>query len=222
MPSDQESFAGPGALPVLPLDPHYPVASRRLDLRPLEIGDAESLLAYRSREDVCRWVPFSPMDRDGVMQKLTTVWGRHAITREGDGIILGVSARAIGHVIGDVSLMFTSAEHRSGEIGWVLHPGYGGQGYATEAAHAVLHLAFDHLGLHRMVARIDARNAASLRLADRLGMRREAYLVENEWFKGGWSDEVDMALLEQEWMAQHTAGRPPCTGPTSGRRDASR
>lgn len=213
MPSDHESSVVQGAPLPLPFHPHYPVASRRLDLRPLETRDTESLLAYRSRADVCRWVPFDPMDRGLVAQKLTSVWARHAITSEGEGIILGVSLRAIGQVIGDVSLMLTSAEHRSGEIGWVLHPDYGGEGYATEAAHAMLHLAFDHLGLHRMVARIDARNAASLRLGDRLGMRREAYLVENEWFKGGWSDEVDMAMLELEWTAQHAADIPPCAGP---------
>ena len=60
---------------------------------------------------------------------------------------------------------------------------------------------FDGLGLHRVVARVDARNGPSLRLCERLGMRREAVLRENEWFKGEWSDEVDYALLEQEWAA---------------------
>jgi RimJ/RimL family protein N-acetyltransferase len=63
----------------------------------------------------------------------------------------------------------------------------------------VLALAFTRLGLHRVIARVDARNLPSLRLCERLGMRREAVLRENEWFKGEWTDEVDYALLASEW-----------------------
>ena len=84
-------------------------------------------------------------------------------------------------------------------------PAFAGHGYATEAVHTLLHLAFDQLGLHRVVARVDAANRPSLALASRLGMRQEAHLVENEWFKGAWSDEVDFALLASEWTARHSA-----------------
>lgn len=61
-------------------------------------------------------------------------------------------------------------------------------------------------------ARVDARNEASLRLGRQLGMRREAYPRGNEWFKGAWSDEVDLALLDSEWAAQHPAGQRLCSG----------
>ena len=56
--------------------------------------------------------------------------------------------------------------------------------------------------LHEWTARVDARNPPSIGVAERLGMRREAYLVENEWFKGEWSDELDFAILASEWRAQ--------------------
>jgi len=100
-----------------------------------------------------------------------------------------------------VVLFWHSREHRGGEVGYVLNPEFGGHGYASEAVRRLLGLAFDDLGLHRVVARIDARNEASARLARRLGMRQEAYLVCNEWFKGEWTDELDFALLEDEWAA---------------------
>jgi RimJ/RimL family protein N-acetyltransferase len=147
------------------------------------------------------------MDRETVARQITGRWARHQITAEGESLFLGIELVSVGRVIGDVMLWFQSAEHRGGEVGWVLHPDYSGQGYATEAAHALLHLAFDQLGLHRIVARVDARNDASQRLAGRLGMRREAHLLANEWFKGQWSDEVDFALLEDEWGMQHQSGR---------------
>ena len=47
--------------------------------------------------------------------------------------------------------------------------------------------------------RIDARNSASAGVLARLGMRREAHLVENEWVKGEWTDEVIYGVLAQEW-----------------------
>ena len=78
---------------------------------------------------------------------------------------------------------------------------------------ALLGLAFDDLGLHRVIARVDARNDASARLARRLGMRQEAYLVRNEWFKDEWTDELDFALLEEEW-AGHLAANGSASDPS--------
>ena len=162
-------------------------------------------------------MPFEPMDREAVADFVTGRWARHEIVAEGDALFLGVELASSAQVVGDVMLSFTSAEHRGGEVGWVVNPDHSGQGYATEAAHAVLHLAFDGLGLHRAVARVDARNDPSLRLASRLGMRREAHLMANEWFKGEWSDEIDFALLKEEWEAQHQLGAPTwCAIPANG------
>ncbi len=105
------------------------------------------------------------------------------------------------------------------EIGYVFAPAFGGQGYATEAGHALLHLAFDELGFRRVIARVDSRNQPSVRVVERLGMRLEAHLVENEWFKGEWSDELDFALLESEWLSRNYPGCPDC--PPGGRGDRS-
>jgi RimJ/RimL family protein N-acetyltransferase len=196
------------------LRPSYPVSTARLRLRPLVQADVDSLVAYRSRPEVCRYVPFEPMDRDTVADRVAGPWARQEIVAEGDALFLGVEIASLDQVVGDLMLSFTNAEHRSGEVGWVLHPDHSGRGYATEAAHAVLHLAFDQLRLHRVVARIDARNDPSLRLAARLGMRREAHLLANEWFKGEWSDEIDFALLEKEWEAEHRSrGSSWCGSP---------
>jgi RimJ/RimL family protein N-acetyltransferase len=195
------------------LRPDYPMATSRLLLRPLSAGDTQDLVAYRSLEEVCRFVPFDAMDAKAVADKLANGWSRQAILAEGDSLTLGVELAETGQVIGDVMLFFGSAEHRGGEIGWVIHPGHSGHGYASEASHAVLHLAFDLLGLHRVNARVDSRNESSLRLGERLGMRREAHLIKNEWFKGAWSDEIDFALLEDEWSAQHAAILHRCSWP---------
>ncbi len=195
------------------LAPIYPVTTARLRLRPLTVKDIEDVVAYRSRDDVSRYIPSEPLDTAAVAQRLADRWAAHVITREGDAVTLGVELATTGRVIGDVMLRLVSEVHRSGEIGWTINPEYAGQGLATEAAHALLHLGFDDLGLRRVVARVDARNTRSLRLGDRLAMRREAYLIENEWFKGAWSDEIDFALLESEWRGQHVTAPPWCARP---------
>lgn len=192
----------------------YPVRTARLLLRPLGEDDVEDVVAYRSRSDVCRWVPFDPMSRSEVLDRIRTSRGQ--LSDEGEALTAGVELPAAeapdavadgqpdrrGIVIGDVVLIWRSREHATGEIGYVFHPDYSGQGFATEAVHALLDIAFGTYRLHRVTARIDARNLASLRLAERVGMRQEAHLVENEWFKGAWSDEIDYAMLQREWLSK--------------------
>ena len=71
----------------------------------------------------------------------------------------------------------------------------------TEAASAVLALAFGTIGLHRVIAVLDPRNTASVALCRRLGMREEAFHVEDMWFKGEWGDTGIYAILDREWRA---------------------
>lgn len=192
----------------MPLRPAYPVLSPRLRVRPLSESDVPALLAYRSLPEVCRWVPFEPMDAQDIRRRLGGLWSRTTLEAEGEHLVLGIELARTGELIGDLFLLWQSETHRCVEIGYVINPAHGGQGYATEGAHLLLHLAFDELGAHRAVARVDARNCESARLLGRLGMRQEAHLIQNEWFKGAWSDELDFALLETEWAAQHADGCP--------------
>ena len=182
--------------------PEYPIRTRRLLLRPLATSDLDALLAYRGRADVCRYLPFEPMTREVLLSRLGTDLARTELTDEGQALTLGAELRQTGELVGDVVLFHRSRQHRAGELGYVFHPDAAGHGYATEAAAAVLDLAFGApgaLGMHRVVARLDARNEPSARLAQRLGMRREAHFVRNELFKGEWSDELVYAVLAEEW-----------------------
>jgi RimJ/RimL family protein N-acetyltransferase len=191
----------PGTHPGL-LRPEYPVRTERLLLRPLTAGDADAMLAYRSRLDVSRYVPFEPMSRDDILERIAGQWSRTELTDEGQALTLGAEVAGTGELAGDVILMWHSREHAGGEVGYVLDPARGGHGYATEAAQAMLRLGFEELGLHRIVARIDEDNEPSAKLARRLGMRQEARLVHNEFFKGRWSNELDFAMLADEWFAR--------------------
>lgn len=107
-----------------------------------------------------------------------------------------------GRVIGDLTLRLLSAEDGQAEIGWVLHPDFQGNGYASEAALKLLHVAFDDLGAHRVVANLDARNHDSAKLCHRLGLRQEGHFVHDHHDEDGWADSLVFAILDAEWKAR--------------------
>ncbi len=184
------------------LRPAYPIATARLHLRPLTTEDIGALLAYRGDPMVCRYLPFEAMTPKVLAARIRGDLGRREITGEGEALTLGAERIGDGRLVGDVVLFFHSEHHGAGEIGYVFHPEVAGQGFAAEACTAMLDLAFGSLGLHRVVAKMDGRNHASMRLAARLGMRQEAHHVSAELFKGEWSDLVVYAILAEEWSAR--------------------
>jgi len=184
------------------LKPDFPIETERLLIRPLQPDDVEALHAYQSLPEVCRYIPYEPRTREQIAERLADPErSRSTLEEPGQAMDLAVVRKDTGRMIGDVLLFWHSAEHRSGEVGYAFHPDAAGQGFATEAAAAMLQLGFEALSLHRICGRIDARNEPSAAVLRRLGMRQEAVLVENEWFKGEWSTEVVFAILDREWRA---------------------
>lgn len=183
----------------LPFAPALPLSTERLHLRAFHPADFEALYAFHSRPEVVRYVPFEARSRDSMAAALDLKVAGTALRQDGDHLDLAVTLAGGGALVGDVLLGLHAVEHASVEVGYVFHPAFAGQGYATEAVRAALTLAFAGLGAHRVFARVDARNGSSRALCERLGMRLEAQLVENEWFKGEWSSEWNYALLDREW-----------------------
>lgn len=191
------------------LRPAYPVETSRLRLRPLRAEDLEALLDYHSKPEVHHYLPMGPMDAETVLGRIESgPWSWTTLEDEGDAIDLGVEVSETGALIGDVMLAWVSRRNESGEIGYVFNPTHRGQGFATEAARAMLRLAFDELGLHRVIARVVADNGPSIALAERLGMRREAHCIESWRRDDRWTDEVHLAILRSEWDAVRSAQIP--------------
>ncbi len=115
---------------------------------------------------------------------------------------LAIVLKATGHLIGNCGIRMKSADAHEADIGYELAPQHWGQGYATEAAQAMLRFGFTHLRLHRIWSWCIADNAGSARVLEKLGMRREGWLRENEYFKGRWWDTLLFAMLDDEWQAQ--------------------
>jgi RimJ/RimL family protein N-acetyltransferase len=180
------------------LRPAYPIRGDRLLLRPLTSRDIDALLAYRGREDVCRYVPFEPMTREGITERLTGQWTRTELTGEGQSLTLGAEVSQTGELAGDIVLFWRSEEHAGGEIGYVFNPRLGGRGYATEAVTMMLRLGFEELGMHRIIARIDERTIRRCGWPVGWACGRRPAWSRTSSSKGEWSTELDFAILAAE------------------------
>jgi RimJ/RimL family protein N-acetyltransferase len=140
------------------------------------------------------------MTLDKAREKLDLLIRSATLANEDDWIDGAIVIRDTGEYAGDVAFHWVSVQHRTGEVGFVIDPAHQGHGYATEAARAMMDWGFGSFGLHRIIGRTEARNEASARVLERLGMRREALLLENEWVKGEWQSELLYAILDREWV----------------------
>jgi len=188
-----------------------PLRTERLVLRPLEASDAAEVYEYQRIPEVLRYLPWPMRERAEAYAHTARRAAGRMLAADGDFVFFAAilpGAAADGPVpadrdrlIGDVMIRVSSVQHAQLELGWVLHPDFQGRGYAREAATAVRDFAFEHLNPHRVQAFLDARNAASAALCERLGMRREATLLEEEFNDGEWQDTAVYGILRREWAA---------------------
>jgi RimJ/RimL family protein N-acetyltransferase len=180
--------------------PDYPVRTDRLLLRPFTDDDYEAFYDLHSHPDVHRYLIHGPADRAASRALLTDRMECVRIEAAGDRLSLAMELRETGAMIGQCTLFYQTAEHSGGEIGYLVHPKYQRKGYASECGLQLLRLGFDGLKLHRIIGRCDARNVGSAGVLAGLGMRLEAHLVQNEFLKGEWTDELVYAMLATEWQ----------------------
>ena len=178
--------------------------TQRLLLRPFELRDIHSLSEYRSDPEVERYqgwdAPFS-IER---ARSFVAAMQNAKPGLPGDWYQVAIALRQPapqqpGLLIGDCVFCLLREDPSQAEIGFTLARAYQGQGYAYEAVSRLLSYLFGNLGLHRVLANCDVQNHASARLMERLGMRREAHLIDSLWFKGAWASEYWYAILRYEW-----------------------
>lgn len=169
-----------GLTPARPVEvlPSGAVRSARVLLRPLTPGDRKEFLRLvrRSRDHLAR---FSALHLPGESDE--AMFDRQLeLTAEGDATGRAwrrVVVDSTGRIIGACNLnSIRRGLSWDGDVNWWLGAGAVGKGYAREALSALLRHAFadlpDGLGLHRVLAGIQADNQRSIHLAEALGFRR--------------------------------------------------
>jgi len=91
------------------------------------------------------------------------------------------------------------------ELGRNVHRNCWRQGYGAEIGRTMLRLGFDILNLRRITAACNARNEASYRIMEKIGMRREAHFIKaqlgSDILNNEWCDKFQYAILREEWEA---------------------
>ncbi|KQX05788.1 hypothetical protein ASC59_13570 [Leifsonia sp. Root1293] len=187
-----------------------PITTERLVLRPLSASDVADVWEYQRLDEVLRFIPWPSRTADEGADHTRTRAGMRTIAENGDAVFFAcvlpgepsLFGDGDGRVIGDVMLRLSDAGNADVEIGWVFHPDYAGRGFATEAAAAIMAVAFTAIDAHRVHAQLDPRNTASAALCERLGMRHEGTTRETFYDKGEWSDSAFYGILRSEFDAR--------------------
>jgi RimJ/RimL family protein N-acetyltransferase len=173
--------------------------TQRLCLRPFQESDLDAFVTYRSDPDVARYQSWTtPYSFDQAMTFLEEMKLAQAGT-PGTWYQLAIERQIQPGIIGDCAFQVLEDDNRQGQIGFTLARPYQKQGYAAEAVRGLLDYLFGELRLHRVTAICDVENLASVKLLERVGMRREGHFIENIWFKGAWGSEYSYAVLDSEW-----------------------
>jgi RimJ/RimL family protein N-acetyltransferase len=167
-------------------------------LRPLMAKDD---LSVRELANDPRIASLSIWPMRGYGRKMCRRWiaGTHQGWLEGAVAEFAMEPKSGGDVVGLVGLDAREAGPASAELAFLLKVGFWAQGYATEAAQAVVEFGFKRLKLNRIYARHLASNTASGRVLAKLGMREEGVLREFAPKGEGFEDAVLLSLLRREW-----------------------
>jgi ribosomal-protein-alanine N-acetyltransferase len=166
----------------------------RLFLRPFRAGDHAQVHAFAGDPEVVRWMDWGPNTPEQTREFLDIALRSEVETPRRSWKFAVVRA-ADDAVIGSAELHIESPEHRRGSMGYLIAPAAQGQGYATEAAQAVLDFGLTGAVLHRISATCDPENVGSGRVLEKIGMRLEGHLRDHYLIRGEWRDRLLYAAL---------------------------
>jgi len=174
------------------------LSTDRFYLREFEENDWPAVHRYAGQEQVSRYQPWGPNteaeSRNYVRQLI-----EGAAKADRTQFAFAVIWKESGKLIGAGELSIQNPANRVGEIGYILHPDYWGQGIATEMAKLLIRYGFDEWNLHRIFATCDPNNTGSQKVLEKVGMVYEGRLRENMRMQNGWRDSMIFSMLEKEW-----------------------
>ena len=172
--------------------------TERLLLRELVQEDWAAVHRYGSDPEVSRHMDWGPNTEEDTTAFLAMVLATQRAQPRVD-FQLAVVLKHDDRLIGACTLVFTDVPSREASLGYAYERAAWGQGYATEAARAMLAFGFGELGQHRIWATCAPANVGSSRVLEKIGMQREGYLRDHRWMKGHWRDSLLYAILEPDW-----------------------
>lgn len=164
------------------------IETERLILRPLETGDAPSLLAIFSDPEVMKYWNTAAWTEVHDAYNFISVSNDSMLRQE--SLVLGIYVKSTGELAGKCMLFSYDQGSKRAEIGFGLSRSCWGKGYIGEAGEALIQYGFDSLGLRRVEAEIDPDNHSSAKALEKLGFSQEGLLRQRWEINGIVSDSA--------------------------------
>jgi [ribosomal protein S5]-alanine N-acetyltransferase len=175
------------------------ISTKQLRLRELLKEDAKAVHEYSSDPEVTRYMNWGPNTEED-----TNRFIQRSIASQNEqprmNFTFAMVLKSEDKLIGGCGVYVSNPINREALLGYVLHRGYWGRGYATETASALVEFGFNKLKLHRIFATCDPKNVASVRVLEKVGMQKEGLLRENYLVRGKWRDSLLFAIIENDCL----------------------
>lgn len=175
-----------------------PLETPRLILREVTPDDFDDIHEYATDPEVIRYMNWGPNTRR-VTRSVLNGWIKDQRRWPRRIVNMAAHHKADDRMIGAVRFAVIDPKSLTCDFGYSFNRAYWNRGLATEAAGALVDLAFERLGMRRVFATCDARNTGSWRVMEKLGMRREALFRQDVAAHDGWRDTYLYAILKDEW-----------------------
>ena len=179
----------------------FPIDTHRLRLRDFLEDDIRAVQDYAGDLEVVRFMDWGPNAWEDSEAFVLRCLGQATLNPRRE-FKAAVIETATEQLIGTCGLAVTIPALNEAELGYCFNRDSWNRGMATEAAEALITVGFQQLGLHRIFATCDTENGASIRVLEKLGMRREGHLREYRILREQWRDHLLYAVLNREWSTR--------------------
>ncbi|MGE7024545.1 GNAT family N-acetyltransferase [Solibacillus cecembensis] len=170
------------------------IITERLIIKPFKSTDLQDVFAIYNNEDTCKFLLHNKWTQEDMQERFNKKLANGVLTKES---MLSLAAIYKDKVVGDLSVWYTDMKDTV-EIGYSFSNEIAGKGLATEAVSSLVFKLFDDFNVHRIQANLDARNIASQKLCERIGMRKEAHFTQDFWNKNEWTDSMVYGMLPSD------------------------
>ena len=162
-------------------------------LRLINEEDTDNIIRWRNSDFVRRnFIYQKPFSRQGHEQWMKTMI-------DTGKVVQFIIYTRKGRPVGSVYLRDIDRVHKKAEYGvFIGEKDALGQGYGTQAAELMIHYAFEHLKLHKLMLRVLADNKQACRSYEKAGFVQEAYLKDEVFLEGAYRDVIYMAVIHEE------------------------
>lgn len=177
--------------------------SKQLILRAFNENDTSNVHDMLLRPESTLFNPSSYSEDMAETQKLIDIWKSETELGENQKKFTFLIETTLDRTfVGIIGIDLIKLHYKNAETWYKLSPDTWGKGYATEALERIIQFGFEDLKLHRIEAGCAVDNIASYKVMEKCGMIREAHRRKLLPLQGGWSDNYEYAILEEDYFSK--------------------